>query len=243
MDSSAPCLLNTSSDHSCMNCHKRMHSLLDELSYEELEVLNSKRYEVSYKAGEYICKEQMKPSGLICLNHGKVKITKISSTGKEQIVSLKKPVDFIALSSLMLENAFDASAIALEDVSVCFIDKQDFFEIVRKNEKLSFKLMRLLAKELNDKENRLLNLTTKQVRSRLADSLLMVIDIYGMLEDNETVNFPIKRSDLAALSNMTTANAIRVLSSFSKENIIQIDKRELKIKNFKALQNISNLIS
>lgn len=227
--------------HSCVNCKKRMHSLLNELSADELELLNSKRFQVSYKEGEYIGKEGMKPSGLICLNQGKVKISKISSKGKEQIVSLMKPVDFISLSSLMLDRVNDASAIALDDVSVCVIEKKDFMDVLKNNEHLSLKLIRFLANDLKQKEDRFINLSNKQVRSRIADSLLLINEIYGTLEDGETLNFPIKRSDLAALSNMTTANAIRVLSSLSKENILEIDKRTIKIKNFKALSNISTL--
>ena len=79
------------------------------------------------------------------------------------------------------------------------------------------------------------------MRARLADSLFWVFDTYGTLPDESTLNVSLKRADLAALSNMTTANAIRMLSSFTKENLIEIDQRKIKIKNFKGLREVSLL--
>ena len=107
-----PCSRNncTASLHTdevtCMNCRKKKHSLLNDLSYDELAVLNEHKYEVSYQAGEIICKEGTKPPGLLCLNVGKVKITRTGLNGNEQIVGLKKPVDFIGFPALMGENTF-----------------------------------------------------------------------------------------------------------------------------------------
>lgn len=234
-----PCISPDTGNNSCMNCSMRKHSLIDELSYEELEALNKNRYRVSYKAGESICKEGTKSPGLICLNEGKVKITRRGTNGAEQILSLRKPVDFIGFRALIQENVCLDSAIALEDVSVCIIDKNAFFKIIGDNKHLAFKIIRLLARELNETDNRMVNLSHKHIRARLADALLLVNEIYGMLPDKETLNVPLKRSDLAALSNMTTSNAIRVLSSFSQENIVELDQRDIKIKNLKALNDIS----
>ena len=159
--------------------------------------------------------------------------------GTEQIVSLRKPVDFIGFRALMQESVCSASAIALEDVSVCIINKDDFFKVIENNKQLALKVIRLMAHELNETDNRLVNLAHKHIRARLADALLLVNDIYGTMPDKETLNVPLKRSDLAAISNMTTANTIRVLSGFARENIIEIDQRDIKVKNLNALKHIS----
>ncbi|MCK5400742.1 MAG: winged helix-turn-helix domain-containing protein, partial [Flavobacteriaceae bacterium] len=53
------------------------------------------------------------------------------------------------------------------------------------------------------------------------------------------LNVSLKRSDLASLANMTTANAIRVLSSFSKENLVDVNRRNIKIIDLKVLKDIS----
>jgi CRP/FNR family transcriptional regulator, polysaccharide utilization system transcription regulator len=225
-------------DSSCVNCAKREHSLLNELSHDELKILNKHRYVVSYQAGETICKEGTKPLGLICLNIGKAKITKRDVNGSEQIVALKKPVDFIGFSALMSESFYLSSIIALEDVEVCIIEKADFFKVVGTNKQLAFKIISLFARELNELDNRLFNNIHKHIRARMAESLLLIDEIYGTYP-NGTLAVSLKRLDLAALSNMTVSNVSRVLSSFSKENLIETSQRDIKIKNLKALKDLS----
>ena len=82
-------------DNNCLYCTKRNHSLLIDLINNELNILNSNRYDVSNKSGELICKEDTKPAGLICLNKGKVKIIRRGVNGNKQIVDLKKATTFI----------------------------------------------------------------------------------------------------------------------------------------------------
>ena len=226
-------------DDTCMNCRKKKDSLLSDLSYDELFVLNQKKCEVSYKKGEIICKEGTVPSGLFCLKKGKIKITRTGVNGMEQIVALKKPVDFIGFRDLMGGNNYLTSAVALEDTSICIIDKNDFFKVVGNNCVLAFKIIRFFAQELNEANRRQLNLTQKHMRGRLSDALLLIYEIYGSHSETGNLNVSLKRADLAALANMTTANAIRVLSAFAKENLIEIDRERIKIKNLKALKAIS----
>ncbi len=231
-------LLNTD-ENTCMACRKKNHSLLNELSTDELAILNKNKYEANYVAGERICKEGTKPLGLLCLNKGKVKITRIGMNGNEQIVGLKKPVDFIGFRALMGGTKCWTSAFALENSSVCIIDKNDFFEVIGNNSRLSYKIIQFFANELIECENRMINLTQKHIRARLADALLLAYDIYGNSPEDGTLNVSLKRAELAALANMTTANAIRMLSSFSKENLIEINQRKIRIIDLQVLRKIS----
>ena len=231
-------LLHTD-ENTCANCRKKIHSLLIDLSSSELSVLNEKKYEVLYKAGETICKQGTKPPGLLCLNQGKVKITRLGLNGEEQIMALKKPVDFIGFRALMGDNTFLTSAVALEDCSICVLDKNDFFNVIGNNSRLAFRIIRFFADELDETEKRMINLAQKHIRARLADALLLAYDIYGVSPDDGILNVALKRADLAALAHMTTANAIRVLSSFAKENLIDLNRRKIKLNNLKALQKIS----
>ncbi|HAO63773.1 MAG TPA: Crp/Fnr family transcriptional regulator, partial [Porphyromonadaceae bacterium] len=74
---------------------------------------------------------------------------------------------------------------------------------------------------------------------RLADAIIALVDNYGYEDDGETLKIYMAREDLANLSNMTTSNAIRTLSSFCQEHILTVDGRRIKILNPEALRNIS----
>ena len=229
------------SENSCMNCTKKKYSLLDELSYQELETLERNRSVINYKKGEIIYKEGTKPTGLLCLNEGKVKLIRSISRNNEQIVGLKKPVDFIDVRALMRESLYQNSAKALEDSSVCFIEKDDFYAVVKNNSNLSLKIIRLFADELDKADNRLITMTQKHLHARLAEAILHLLEIYGTMDDEQTINCILKRSDLAGLSNMTTANVIRTLSFFSKEGVIESEKKRIKVKDLKKLMVISSI--
>lgn len=226
-------------DNSCLYCTKRSHSLLRDLSSNELKTLNNKRYEVSYKSGEIICNEGTKPLGLICLNKGKVKILRRGINGISQIVGLKKAVDFIAFQALMGGVACFSSYVALEDSNVCIIRKKDFFKVIENNNNLVFRIIEMLSLNLINTEGRLVSLTQKHARSRLAEALLLVNEIYGTNPSTGILNVSLKRSELAELSNMTTSNAIKVLSSFNKEKLVDVDHRSIKINDLGELRKIS----
>ncbi len=224
---------------SCLNCTRRKNSLFSDLSNEELKRINEDRYCVNYKLGEVICRTGAKPMGLICLNQGKVKIIRKGVNGTDQIVGLKKAVDLIGFRALMGGNSYLASYVALEDSTACVIKKKNFYKVIEGNSKLALKIMKSLAMALIKSDGRLVNLTQKHVRARLADALLLIKDIYGTNSITGNLNVTLKRSDLAALSSMTTPNAIRVLSSFKKEGLVDVNRQSIKIKNLKILKEIS----
>ena len=230
----------TADANTCMICLKKEQSLLKDLSYDELERLENARTVIKHKKGEVIFKEGAKTSGLLCLSEGKVKIVS-DANGKEQVVSLCRPVDFINIRALMNAAVYKHSAVALENSSLCHIDKSAFLNVVNHNSDLSMKLIRLFASELDEADKHFINMTQKHLRARLADALLKLLDFYGTLPDGRTLNCPLKRSDLAGLSNMNVANVIRTLSVFNKEKIISLNKKKICINDVAALKHIGEM--
>ena len=233
--------LTDDSKNSCLNCLKRKDSLFSDLGARELKIIDKNRYTVSYKPGEIICKEGTKPLGLICLNKGKVKMVRRRLNGTEQIVGLKQSVDFIDFRALMVGNTCLSSSIALEKSNVCIIEKKDFFKVIEINKKLAFKIIRSLALELIKKDSNLVNMTEKHIRARLAEALILINNVFRTNPGDGFLNVSLKRSELAGLSNMTTANAIRVLSYFSKAKLVEVVNRKIRIIDLKALKEISAL--
>ncbi|MDX1684451.1 MAG: Crp/Fnr family transcriptional regulator [Saprospiraceae bacterium] len=221
-----------------MKCFKRKLSLLDELDQEELLLLNSNRTTVVYQTGEFLYKEGTSPFGLMCLNTGKVKVSMTGYTENELIVDLKKPVDLLGLTNLLTGEKYTTSAIALEHSEICIIDLKDFTSVAKKNNRLLEKINEHLGFELLRTHQRMLGLTQKHMRARLADALLFVKEIFGQNMDG-SLNMDLKRSDLAALANMTTSNAIRTLSEFVDNQIVSVDRRRVTITSDNQLRMIS----
>jgi len=98
-----------------------------------------------------------------------------------------------------------------------------------------------LAPDLVFSTRRTVTLTQKHIRGRLAEALLVLKDTYGFEDDNMTLKICLSREDMANLSNMTTSNAIRTLSNFASEGILELSGKQIKITNMEALEKVSEM--
>jgi CRP-like cAMP-binding protein len=225
----------------CNNCIENRISVFSALTPEEMILLKKNYICQDYKKGEIIFKEGDKPTGLICLSEGKVKVFKEGVGGREQIVRMAKPVGFIGYRALFAEENHTATAVAIEDSIICNINKETIYKLLRSNSELCLSIIKAFATELGFSNNRTVTLTQKHIRGRLAESLIFLKDTYGFEDDNRTIKIYLSREDIANLSNMTTSNAIRTLSTFAGEGVIGIDGRKIKILDLPKLEKISEL--
>lgn len=99
--------------------------------------------------------------------------------------------------------------------------------------------IRDLALNMGFSDKRLVSLTQKHVRGRLAESLLYLKEVYGVDDEGGGLSIRLTREDLANLSNMTTSNAIRTLSDFAEEGIVTTDGKNIVILDENKLARIS----
>lgn len=194
-----------------------------------------------YKKNEFIFKEGDKPTGFLLLVEGKVKIFKEGVGGREQIVRMAKPLGVIGYRALFSDESHISSAVTLEESVICTINPEFIFNRALKNSDFSLNIIRMLSKELGFSNSRTVTLTQKHIRGRLAESLILLKDKYGFEHDGTTLKVHLSREDIANLSNMTTSNAIRTLSTFASEKVIAIDGRKIKILDVHRLDRISKL--
>jgi len=216
-------------------------SIFSVLTPDEKVELHSHTSLTSYRRNEYIFKEGDKPSGFMMLVSGKVKIFKEGVGGREQIIRMSKPMDLIGYRALFAEENHIATAVTLEDSVIANVTMEFIYSRALKNNDFSMKLLRKFASELGFANIRTVTLTQKHIRGRLAESLILLADKYGFEHDNTTLRVYLSREDIANLSNMTTSNAIRTLSTFANEKLITIDGRKIKILDLYRLDRISKL--
>jgi CRP-like cAMP-binding protein len=216
-------------------------SLFFKLSKEDKDLLLNNTECRSYKKNEMVFIENSKPSGLICLSEGKVKIFKEGAGGRDQIVRLSRPGGFIGYRALFAGQNYHASAVAIENSIACTIEKNALFAVMKNDPNFTFSILKSLATELGFSNMRTVSLTQKHIRGRLAESLLFLIETYGYYEDGATIKALLSREDIASLSNMTTSNAIRTLSTFTAERVISLEGRRIKVLDMKMLEKISNV--
>jgi CRP/FNR family transcriptional regulator, polysaccharide utilization system transcription regulator len=216
-------------------------SLFYVLSPEDKEDLHNYVSLTSYRRNEYVFKEGDKPSGFLMLVSGKIKIFKEGVGGREQIIRMSKPMGIIGYRALFAEENHIASAVTLEDSVIASVPLDFILNRALKNSEFSLRLIKKLAVELGFSNARTVTLTQKHIRGRLAESLILLAEKYGYENDGTTLKVYMSREDIANLSNMTTSNAIRTLSTFANEKLITIDGRKIKILDIYKLDRISKL--
>ena len=190
---------------------------------ENFKIQNFKKNEIIYSEGE-------EPLQLMCLLKGKVKIYKDGVGGRSQIIRLIRPVQYFGYRAYFSREPYVTAAAAIESATVGSLPMPFG---------LAWFFIKELSNDLGISDARTVNLTQKHIRGRLAESLLVLKENYGVEEDGLTLNIYMAREDLANLSNMTTSNAIRTLSSFTNEKIITVDGRRIQIIDEERLRKIS----
>ena len=213
--------------------------LWNALTQEEKRIIAENfRYE-RYKKNQIIYAESESPENLYCLLEGKVKLYKSGIGDRVQILRLYRPVQYFGYRAYFAREPYVSSSAAFEPSVLGIIPMKIVEEIIRKNNNLALFFIHELSRNLGGADTKIINLTQKHIRGRLAETLIILKDRYGIEADGYTMSIYLSREELASMSNMTTSNAIRTLSAFAAEKIIAIDGRKIKIINENELKKIS----
>lgn len=220
----------------CLICPGREHSMFKDLPETDLKTISQNKTCIKYKKGQTLFYEGTRPMGLFCVNSGKVKVYKVSSEGKEQIIKLAKPGDFLGYRALISDEFYNSSATVIEEGAICYIPQEDFIQVLHNNFEF-FKLMAgKMAHELGKTEKKLMALAQKSVRERLAATLLMLKDNYGVDGvERDLINIALSREDLANIIGTATETVIRLLSDFKTQQLISLQGKKIKILDTEGL--------
>lgn len=193
----------------------------------------------TFKKNQFIYAEGDEPEYLWCLLKGKIKKIKEGVGGRVQIIRLIRPVQYFGYRAYFAKEPYVSSAVAFEPSTLGAIPMTLVRDMIDNNRKLAWFFIHELSRNLGGSDTKIVNLTQKHIRGRLAEALMILRENYGYEDDQATLKIYMSREDLANLSNMTTANAIRTLSTFVDEKLISVDGRRIKLLNEPQLKKIS----
>ncbi|HET7117660.1 MAG TPA: Crp/Fnr family transcriptional regulator, partial [Hanamia sp.] len=176
---------------------------------------------------------------LFYLKKGKVKTFKTNDSGKELVTGLYNKSDFLGHIALLEQTNYQETAIAMEDAELAEIPKEDFELLINNNREVSYKFIRLLAKNISEKEEQLVGMAYNSLRKKVADALIILNKKYNTGNEEK---FPINitRESLASIAGTATESLIRTLGDFKNEKLISIKESVITILNAKKLENLMN---
>ena len=219
--------------------HEDLKELWEILTPEEKNKVREAFVVKQFKKNQIIYAEHDAPEYLYCLLTGKAKMYKDGIGGRQQILRLYRPIQYFGYRAYFAGEPYVSSVAAVEAASIGIIPMDLVKDIIDQNRQVAWFFIHELSRNLGGSDTKIVNLTQKHIRGRLAEALILLVDNYGLEDDGETLNIYMAREDIANLSNMTTSNAIRTLSAFTTEKIITVDGRRIKILDYNTLKKIS----
>src|SRR5690606_35642277 len=221
----------------CEQCIIRQLNSLKALTKDELMRVSACKTDKIVKKGELIFDEGDTLNGIYCIKNGVCKLSKLSANGKNQIVKLVVKGDIMGHRSLIGEESANLSAVALSDMEVCFIPKEEIMNDLQKNINFSMNMLEQFALDLKDSDNIIVNMAQKSVKHRMAEALLYINDNFGTDQD-DMLNLVLSREDYANIVGTATESAIRVLSEFKKDGLIHMEGKRIKLLDQARLKRI-----
>jgi len=198
---------------------------------------DARTIQAHFRKHEKICRQGDNVSHAIYLVEGSAKLYIEGINGHNIILYLMKPPAYIGLLSFFESIKYTYSVCALEESKVCMVDLDFLKGLYLENHEVLLKLDKAFGKSVANIMNKLICLNQKNIRGRIAESLLYLEAFYG------SKKFPlsITRKEMGELSAISEENTVRLLTELRKEGIIHTEGREIEIIDRLLLQKISDL--
>ncbi len=221
-------------ESNCKNCpfNSKAAATLCDSSFEQL---SANHLVLKLKKGDTIIKQGMYSTNVVFLRTGLAKIH-LAGPYHEQIVKLVKAPTYLGLPTTFGDKINQYSVTAVTDVEVCFIDVEVFQTILNENREFSHEIILELCRNELESFRRCANRTQKLIRGNMADALL---EFSEKIFISDTFTIPLSQAELANLVDTSRESVNRVLSEFDKDEIINLNGKQITILNKKSLQLIS----
>jgi CRP-like cAMP-binding protein/CheY-like chemotaxis protein len=201
----------------------------------DFQKLSENRPVRSSKKKDLIFMEGQTPNDLYFLEKGQVKTYKINYDGKELITGMYKDGDFFGYVSLLEEKPYNENAEVLEDARIAIIPKTDFLALIYLSKDVARKFIKMLSNNIEEMENRLLDIAYQSVRQRVAGALLKINE--KLLNEKNPV-ITIGRRDISNIVGTATESLNRTIADFKDEGLVEISGEGLKVINKPKLQKL-----
>ncbi|MGI6704963.1 MAG: Crp/Fnr family transcriptional regulator [Clostridia bacterium] len=215
--------------HNCVS----LVPIFNHLEHDQMEEIMKAAKSVSYKKGEFIYRAGDHSDSLFIVSKGRIKIYRLSESGKEQLLRILNPGDFTGELALFRESIHESYGEAMEDTEVCIITRSDLQEFLLRFPSISLKILSEFAQRLEDSETQATRFATERVETRIALYFAECVD--GKDPSMEFV-LPMSKKDLASYLGTTPETISRKLAEFEEEGYIkQTGRRRIKILDLDGL--------
>jgi CRP-like cAMP-binding protein/ActR/RegA family two-component response regulator len=198
--------------------------------------LSENRPSRAFKKKDLIFMEGQTPNDLYFIEKGQVKTYKVNYDGKELITGIHREGDFIGFVPLLEDKFYNENAEVMEEARITIIPKADFITLIYSSKDVARKFIKMLSNNLEEMENRLLDIAYQSVRQRVAGALLKIHNTFAANTKDGFITIP--RKDISNIVGTATESLNRTLADFKEEGLIEISGDGLKVVNKAKLEKL-----
>jgi CRP-like cAMP-binding protein len=210
----------------------------DYLSKDDSRLIYENSNTVNYRANDVIFKQNTRTSHVMYIKSGLVKLYTENKNHKTKILKLGTPNEFLGLNSVLGEETFSYSAVAVQKTEIFIIDFDIFEKILQNNGQFSYALLKHITENNLGLLERLISQSQKQLPGRIADIILYFTE---QIYHSQQFNFPLTRTELAELAGTTKESLIRTLTEFKNDKIIKLEGKKVSVISMDILKTLSRI--
>lgn len=179
---------------------------------------------------DYIFFEGDPSSWLGIVLDGRVKTIKHSEGGKDVVLDVILPGEMLGEVAAFNGEPYPATAQAMEPTVVASIHRDDYHRLLQQYPALALRVIEVLGHRLREAQEMIKSMAVERVERRIARVLLKLAAITGSSNENGIViELPLTRQDIAEMAGTTVETAIRTMSKFKKDGLIQTKRGQVTI--------------
>jgi CRP-like cAMP-binding protein len=219
----------------CDNCELK-NIFIQHVQFNDLDSICHNKIERKYNTGDIIVRQGEEIKDFSYLKEGLVKLFRIGSTGKEQIISIAKPLDFVNLLSIFSDRHYNYSVSALIPSVICSIKLDEVKRLAMTNGAFAITILEKISRISDKIIIEALEIRQRHVYGRVA---FMLLYFSNHISNTTIFDLPVTRKEIAEMVGVTTENVIRAMSTFREDKIIKINGKSIEIIDKPRLMKIS----
>ena len=223
-------------ENPCKDCNVKSSTVYN-LNDAELEILCKNSTEILFQKGEKIIKQGAFTQNIVFVKSGIVKMHLTGPIGKDEILKIWKGPIFVGVPDVFANKIHTYSITALSETVACFIDYPGYEYLIKNNGKFALEVIKTLSVGIVSHYKRCVFKIQKQLTAIVAEALLYFADT---IFENDEFQIPLTRSEFGEYVGTTRETVTKIIHDLTKDNIISVEGRYIKLLNKQMLQKISN---
>ena len=210
--------------------------LFNGLPEDQLEAIKKIAIEKQVNRGEIIVSEGDEGKGFFVIVTGRVKVFKVSTEGKEQILHIFGPGQPFGEVPVFEGQRFPANAQAIDRSQVLFFPRAAIVGLIAANPSLALNMLAIMSKKLRQFAVQIENLSLKEMPARLASYLIFLASEQGQ---DEVVTLNISKGQLASILGTIPETLSRIFAKLSDNNLIRVEGKKITLLDSRGLENLA----